>query len=262
MIDFKHIPASPPRPVSQLPGLKYSASFDKRGLFFVGSIVLVFCLFPVLIFFSGDKAMRLSFIEMKSASAEITQLKQSSKCDRESHSIHYRFMAQNGRMYYGSYTMCTDSPYSDLIVGDSIPVSYDPDDPSFNGIEGELGKNKPPFFIFAFFPLMAMMFFVPSLFPNLKQVRKARSIFRKGHISQGEIVFVKRRKSVTPFEFKSSPGMEVFYQFTDDKGNRIESHMSMDNDWLVNRWAIGSGITVSYIKGKPQKSIILDGFYR
>lgn len=262
MFDFKDIPEKPPRSIALLPGLKYASLFDKWTLLLLIVIILMVAIFPIMMFLSMEKSMRLPFIEMEKADGIVNEIMDDSKCDRKSVAIHYYFMTKENRTYYGKYVTCQGSKYSTLKVGDSIPIVYDPKDSSFNGIEGELGKNDPPFIIFLFFPLFFLFIFAPMLMPNLKQVRNARSIFKNGIIIKGEIIFIGRKKLMSPFNFKGLTSMEVFYRFNTLDGKIIEAKTPTNNEWLTNKFEIGSTITVSYIEKKPKKSIILEFYYR
>lgn len=262
MFDFKDIPERPPRSFSLLPGLKYSTILDKSMIFPIILIALIIGIFPIVMFLSIDKNFRLPFVHMEKADGNVTEIVDNSKCDRQSVSIHYQFLTNENRTYYGKYFSCKGNLYSSLRVGDSLPIVYDPKDPSFNGIEGELGKNDPPLFIFIFFPLIFLLVFAPMIMPNIKQIKDARSIFKKGLITKGEIIFIRRKKHTNMFNFKFLTSMEIFFRFGTANGDTLESKVTNDNDWLANKLEIGSSVTVAYMEKKPQKNIILDFYYR
>ncbi len=140
MFDFKDIPHRPPRSVSLLSGLKYSAILDKSVIFPIILIALMVVIFPVVMFLTMEKSFRLPFLQMEKADGSVTEVIDNSKSDRQSISIHYQFVTNENRTFYGKYVSCQDNLYSSLKVGDSIPIEYDPNDPSFNGVEGEIGK--------------------------------------------------------------------------------------------------------------------------
>ena len=98
--------------------------------------------------------------------------------------------------------------------------------------------------------------------PNIKQIFKARSIFKEGQITEGEIVFIGRKKFSIASNFKAGSNLEVFFSFEIKTGKRIESMISTDSDWLVCKLEGGSPVTVAYLEAKPKISIILDFYYR
>ena len=156
MFEFKDIPEAPPRSISLLSGLKYFGIFDKSAIVSIIFLGLMVGIFPRVMFLTMEKSFRLPFVQMEKADGSVSKIVDDSKCDRQSLSIHYQFFTNDDRTYYGKYVSCRDNLYSTLKVGDRIPVVYDPKDPSFNGIEGEIGKNDPPFFIIIFFPLFLL----------------------------------------------------------------------------------------------------------
>lgn len=262
MFDFKDMPERPPRSISLLAGLKYSAIFDKSMIFPIIFIALIIGIFPVVMLLSIEKSFRLPFVHMEKADGSVTEIVDNSKCDRRSISIHYQFLTNQNYTYYGKYVSCQGNLYSSLKVGGSLPIVYDPKDPSFNGIDGELGKNDPPLFMFIFFPLIFLLIFTPLVIPNIKQIKDARSIFKKGVIAKGEIIFIRRKRPTNMFNLKLLTNMEVFFRFSTVNGETLESKVTTDNDWLSNKLEIGSSVTVAYMEKKPKKNIVLDFYYR
>ncbi len=262
MFDFKDIPPRPPRSPSLLSGLNYSAILDKSFIGLMIFLLLLMGLFLVAMIFTADKDLRLPFIKMEKAGGMVIEIVDNTKCNKSSVAIHYQFTTESKRTYYGDYVACRDDLYSSLSIGDSIPIVYDPGDPSFNGIEGVMGRNNPPLFMILLLPLFFMLLFIPMFLPNIKQVIVARSIFKKGLITSGEILFIGRKKHAAYYNFKGLGGLEVFYRFQIRSGETIECKVTMDNDWLANKLDIGHPVTVCYIEGKPERSFILDFFYR
>jgi hypothetical protein len=262
LFDFNEISKNPPRSISLLSGLKLSGALDNTTVLFVLLFAIIIGLFPVAMIFSMDKEIRLPFIEMEKAEGKVIELLDNSRCDKPSTTIHYEFKTSNDRSYYGDYLACNKNLYSSLSVGDNLPIIFDPKDPSFNGIEGELGKNQPPVIIFMLFPLMFLLIFFPMFLPSIKQIIAARSIFKKGQITTGEIVFIGRKKFSSAINFKGITSLEIFYSYKTNKGERVESKISTDNDWLACKLEVGSPVTVAYMQSKPKRSIILDFYYR
>jgi len=260
LFEFKSIPEKPPRPISFLPGLKYSAIFDKSIIFQIIFIGLLIGIFPAALLLSAEKSFRLPFLEMEKAEGKVIEVMDNSKCNKSSISIHYQFITKAGRTYYGKYVSYQGNLYSMLKVGDILPIVYDLNDPGFNGIESEIGKGAPPFFVVIFLIFFILIFVL--IFPyKIKQFHDARSISKKGFITKGEIVFIRREKIVYPRNSVSGD-LEVFYRFHTVAGELIEAKQETDNIWLVNKLDTGSPVTISYLENKPQKSIILDFYYR
>jgi hypothetical protein len=262
LFDFDDISMEPPRSVSLLSGLKLSEVFNKTTVIFIILLVLLMGFIPVTMIFTMEKEARLPFIEMQKAEGKVIKLLDNSQCDKPSMSVYYEFKTNNGRSYYGDYKPCNRNLYSSLIVGNSVPIIYDPKDPSFNGIEGELGKGQPPTVIFILFPLMFLLMFFPMFLPSLKQIISARSIFKKGQITEGEIVFIGRKKMPAAISFKGIASLEVYYSYKTIKGEKIESKIYTDNDWLACKLGVGSPVTIVYMERKPKKSFVLDFYYR
>lgn len=263
MFDFKDIPEKPPRSVSLLPGLKYSIVLNKPMIFSIIFFVLMIGIFPVIMILSVEEGFLLPFIHMEKTEGSITKIIDNSKCDRESISIHYRFLTNQNRIYYGEYIFYRSNLYSSLKIGDNLPVIYNPRDPSFNGIEGEMGKDSSPILIFILFLLIFLFIFSSVLMPNIKQIKAARSVFKNGIITKGEIIFIRRKKPTNIFDAtKRLANMEVFFLFCTENGERLESKITTDNDWLSNKLEIGSSVSVVYMERKPQKNIILEFYYR
>lgn len=99
--------------------------------------------------------------------------------------------------------------------------------------------------------------------PNIKQIKAARSIFKNGLIANGEIIFIRRKKPTNIFNAtKFLTNMEIFFRFSTKNGEKLESKITTDNDWLSSKLEIGSPVTVAYMEKRPQKNIILEFYYR
>jgi hypothetical protein len=257
----RDIPRTPPRPISLLPGLSYRAMADKSVAFPVSLFALFFLIVPLMTFLV-DKRARLAFIDMKQADAEIIDLIGPSECDRNRKELHYAFRTAGGRSYYGEASVCKGSVYFNIQKGDSIPIIFDPHEPSFNGIEGILGRDEPPLLIFIVFPVFFLLILVPFFWPSIRQHHKSRNIFGKGIITEGAIVFVKRKGGSSFFHFAPFTKFQIFYKYRLENGSLIESNMLSDNDWIVNRLDVGSAVHVAYIETKPRDSVILDFYLR
>lgn len=259
MFEFKDIPAKPPRSLKLLPGLNCSSMLDKSDLFSMAFICLIILVIPISMLLTIQKSSRLPFINMTKADGIVREMIADSDCNKKKLIIHYQFKTMGNRTHYGEYTVSNTSVYSSLNVGDSLPIIYNPKDPGFNGIEGELGKNEPSFFPFISILFIIVLIITAVQMPNIMQFLKARSIFKKGIITNGRIVFVSRKKLLG--NNKGLSNQIVSYRFETLDGKTIDAKMPTDNDWLTSKLEIGSSVTVVYIEGKPKKSIILDFYY-
>ena len=263
MFNLKDFPENPPRAVSLLSGLNYSIVLNKSMIFSVISFALIIGIFLTIMILSAQEGFLLPFIHMEKVEGSIIEVIDNSKCDRQSISIHYRFLTNQNRTYYGEDIFYRSNLYSSLKVGDSLPILYDPTDPSFNGIEGEIGKDSSPIWIFIIILLIFLSMFASILMPNIKQVKAARSVFKNGLIANGEIIFIRRKKPTNIFNTtKFLTNMEIFFRFSTKNGEKLESKITTDNDWLSSKLEIGSSVTVAYMEKRPQKNIILEFYYR
>ena len=258
---LRGIPPTPPRPLSLLPGLSYRSVIGKSFIFPILFFALCF-LMILLMIFSVDKEARLPFIDMEQAAAQVIHVSESSKCNSNSKELHYSFHTSEGRTYYGETTVCEGSVYFNIEKGDMIPIVYDPDQPSFNGIEGIIGRNQPPIAIFFMFPFLFLLIFLPLFWPDIKQHNNARKIFKKGIIAKGKVVFIKRKGGTSFFYFWPFTKFQIFYRYRSQDGSLVESSVISDNDWIVNKLDFGSTVQIAFLETKPKKSIILDCYVR
>jgi hypothetical protein len=254
LFDFSEFQKDPPRQIPLLQGLKYSTIIKGDLIPFI-IFILIVCIIPVFMILS-KKESRLPFIDMAKIDGLVTKVSVINNQDKDI-LINYSFNILNNRTYYGKSKIKADSEYSSLNVGGYLPIVFDPKDPVFNGIEGVMGKDNP-LKIIMIFPLIGSMIVLFLIYP-LFHIKKSRSIFKKGIITNGEIVYI---KDIPDNLNKGLTGMYVYFRFKCLDGSSIESNFQSKNYWLLNQFKIGSPITVAYLEKKPKKNIILDCFYR
>jgi len=244
-----------------LPGLKYISILSKQAAIPLIFVFFFTSIFPVMII-SADKNSRMFFHKMSRAEAKIMAVSQTDECGHYRKEMHYTFKTDDRKTYYGKWASTKDSPYWHTKDGDTVPVIYDPSDPSFNGIDGELGKNSPPFIIVFIFPLFFILICSGAFTPVLCRLKSARKIFKIGRVTKGRVVFVKRR-GLSSFPYFPTPStLQLFFEFQKENGETVEASMVTDNDWFLSKLETGDPVTVAYISGKPKNSIVVDCFFR
>jgi len=255
-----NIPATGPRPISMLPGLKQKVFFNKTTLFPIFFFLAIISLFFVSIL--SDNNLRASFSDMKAVEAKVASIELKSGDECGSKSVNYSFITPDNKTFYGVETVKKGSAYYNLQQGNAVPVKYNPQDPMFNTISAKSGNNRGLIFI----PLMMCLFMVAILValmgPVIKPILEGRKIFSKGVITKAEVLFIRPSPINTMFANFQRQDYLVFYRFRNSSGNVIESSTATNNSWIFNRLNPGDTVRVAYLEDKPGKSIILECFVR
>lgn len=288
-----HVPPEPPRQIGDLPGLSLKRII--RGLWFIPAFFLAFSIIlPGSIFFSDD--MRASRIPLKQAHGKILatgwsaynterapssgpnttaalgdgrEIPTSLKFPQPRNTpgpqsyrapaIQYVFRVPGGSTYYGSAFVSEISRYKGLKTGAPLPISYDPKDPTFNGLAGEFGKNDFPVALLFVFPLFAVVFTFPMFLIPVRPLFPMRRVYRRGLLTTGKIVFVTPGTPPSPYQLQAGRAF-VSYTFQNESGETIRGRQSCDNQWLLNKLDPGSEITVVYLPRGRHKSLFLEPF--
>jgi hypothetical protein len=260
---LKGISPNPPRSIDALPGLRWKTVFDRLSLVPL-LIVPIFLLLPIMILFSIPN-MRLQFKHKAHVQGVVTMVNNPSADGQPRRMLDYSFETMAHQHYRGEQTVHEHSPYFSVQVGDPVPIVYAENQPSLNDIDGASGQDDPPLAIFAILPFFFFVFFIvfvaPMLLPNLQLLMQARKVFKRGMIVDAEIVFIKKRANANGFHPRSSK-CEIYYSYKTSRGQLVESKTTCDNDWLVNKFDVGSPIHIAYLENQPQKSMILEAFIR
>lgn len=254
------IPRRPPRQVSDLPGLKWTSISSRTGLAFPIALVIFFCLFPLIVLYSEPSA-RLAYGHTEVADGRVVSVA-ASGCHGDGQSVTYAFTSRNTVEYRGTASVCSGSPYSDLAPGQAIPIKYLVADPSNNAIAGVMEGNQPPLAFFFLFPFMALLFIGPLFLPQVRELARARRIFRKGEIVQGKVVFVKRRSASSWPGWPGTSSTDIFVSYRLPSGATAEAKAWCNNDWLLNNLPPGAEVNIAVMAEKPKEAVLIEAFVR
>ena len=177
--------------------------------------------------------------------------------------LKFSFRARQGVTFYGSQVVQNNTPFALLKKGAPLPIVYDSQEPSFNGVDGVLGRNDFPIVLLFALPLVglfyALMFGWPFFIP-LRQTMRARSIYKQGELTVGRVDFVKKKGAVFGAYTLPNQSTEVLYHFDDTDGKTHRSRQKCDNDWLLQKLDVGSQLQIVYLAQKPERCIFLEAF--
>jgi len=259
---FAQVPSHPPRPLDALPGLRFSKAISRSALL----LPLVFVGFFILIPFSiavSDPTMRLALGPTRTAQGKVLSVVNVSACRREgAHRIAYAFSPEPGREVRGTATLCEESPYYSIGAGDSIEVEYATGNPAINAMRSGARDDSPPFFLIFLMPLFILAMFSPMFVPQIRELLRARRLFRKGNLSVGTVVFVKRRTSAAWPGWPGNSSADVYVKYCPAGGESREATAWCPNDWLVYNLVPGATVHLAYTEGKPDRVALLEAFLR
>ena len=256
------IPAVPPRQVSLLPGLSKKNAVPRSTIAFV----LLFCLIPVLfilMMFLDPSGPMSEFKRSQGVEAKVLDVVSNSDGECEYKTIHYSFETKDRKTFYGQASAKKGSTYYPVEKGGVIPVKYDPSVPSESDIDRGSNNSAFLFIPMCFFLLILPAFFIGAILPGVKSHLLARRIFSKGHLTQGEVVFVKSGQT-NPLmnNMLKSQTFQVFFKYRNKTGETLESSVKTDNGWLINQLKAGDLVHVVYMENKPSNAILLECYIR
>lgn len=257
--ELANLPVNPPRSPDLLPGLRIRSAVSRANLFFTLFLVLIFGLVSVTILYA-DPHERLALGSSKAISGNVASVTLSG-CHGSGHIINYTFEPPGTIRYLGSLTTCSGSAFYELKPGDDISVKYLVSDPSVNAVIGSAGTNAPPDFGLFMFPLFTLIALVALTSP-LRQIFKARKIFRRGTITKGSVLFVKRRVNSAMARWPSMASAEVYIKYLLPSGAATEGRVSCANDWLLAQLAPGTAVNIAVNPRKPGDIVLLDAYIR
>ncbi|MBS0365508.1 MAG: hypothetical protein JSR67_06780 [Proteobacteria bacterium] len=258
--EFASVPANPPR-TGMLPGMRIKSAIPRSTLVLLLALVALFALMP-LSMLSMDPRARLQFGPSATAQGRVLSLADASGCrGSDARSIVYSFSSEPGKEFRGVAVVCDGAPYYSVSVGDTIPVRYLERDPAVNNIAGG-GSNEPPIFLFMIFPLLFVLIFSPLYFPQLREVMRARKLYKRGTLIQGQVVFVTKRNTATWPGWPGSSTADVYVSYPSQSGARTETVVWCANDWLINQLVPGAPVHVLLPPGGSTKGALLEAFIR
>jgi hypothetical protein len=250
----------PPR-IGVLPGMHFRYAVPASTRIMLIAFVIFFGAFPLSIMSTDPKA-KLEFGPSRTSEGHVVSTTDSSGCrDSRGRRIVYSFLADGGQEFRGTSMPCEDSPYHSAQVGDKIEIRYLVRDPAVNDVAGS-ESNQPPIFVFAFFPMFFLLFLSPLYLPQIREVMRARRLYKKGTLADGRVIFVKKRGGATWPGWPGSGSADVYVAYQIPGGGRAESVAWCSNDWLVNQLSPGTPVRILLSGKKSQRGVLLEAFVR
>lgn len=258
--ELASVPKQPPR-TGVLPGMRFGAAIPRATLILLLAFVLLFATLPLSIMNADPKA-KLALGPSATTQGRVLAATDVSGCrGSASRRIVYAFSAQSGSEFRGAVIACEESSYYSAQAGDKIPIRYLTRDPAVNAVAGT-DQNEPPVFLFMIFPLFFLLMFGPLYFPQLREVMRARQLYKKGTLAQGKVVFVRRRSSGTWPGWPGSSSADVYVSYQLPSGEVLETVAWCANDWLINQLSPGSTVHVLLPSKKSSRGALLEAYIR
>jgi hypothetical protein len=255
------IPANPPR-TGVLPGMRFSAAVPRSTLILLIVLVLLFGLFP-LSMISADPKAKLAIGPSSISEGRVLSVADVSACrDSAARRIVYTFSAGSGNEFRGASVLCEESAYYSAQAGDRIQVRYLRRDPAVNAVAGTEAEDAPPLIFFVFFPFFFLLVLSPLYLPQFREVMRARQLYRKGVLVEGQVVFVKRRSGVTWPGWPGSTTADVYVAYETPDGGRAETIVGCSNDWVVNQLSAGSSVHILLGGDRSKRGALVEAFIR
>jgi len=255
------IPSNPPR-TGVLPGMRLGAAVPRSTLLLLLVFAAFFAFFPLAIM-SSDPKMRLSLGPSQTTEGRVLALSQVSACRGASaRRVVYTFASQSGSEFRGASIACEGSLYYSAQVGDKIEIRYLTRDPAVNAIVGTDSGNEPPMALLVIFPLFFGLALSPLYLPQLREVLRARRLYRSGVLASGRVVFVKRRNFGTWPGWPGNTSADVYVAYQSSSGARAEAIVSCTNDWLLNQLSPGATVHVLLPADRSGRGALLETFIR
>jgi hypothetical protein len=255
------IPSDPPR-TGVLPGMRLGSAVPRSTLLVLLMFAVFFAFFPLAIM-SSDPKMKLSLGPSQTTQGRVVALSQVSGCRGSgARRVVYTFASRSGSEFRGAAIVCEDSPYYSAQDGDRIEIRYLTRDPTLNAIAGTDSGNEPPLALFAIFPLFFVLALSPLYLPQLREVLRARRLYRSGVLASGKVVFVKRRNFGTWPGWPGTTSADVYVAYQRSSGGRAEAIVSCANDWLLNQLSPGAAVHILVPADRSGRGVLLEAFIR
>ena len=255
------IPSNPPR-TGVLPGMRLSTAVPRSTLLLLLAFVVFFANFPLAIM-SSDPKMKLSLGPSRTTEGRVLDVSQVSGCRGSSaRRIVYAFSSQSGTEFRGVSMVCGGSAYYSAQVGDRIEIRYLTRDPALNAIAGADSGDEPPLALFTIFPLFFVLLLSPLYLPQLREVLRARRLYKSGVLAPGKVVFVKRRNAATWPGWPGGASADVYVAYQPSTGGRSESIVWCTNDWLLYQLSPGATVHILLPADRSGRGALLEAFIR
>jgi hypothetical protein len=255
------IPTQPPR-TGVLPGMRIGAAVPKSTLLLLLAFFVLITALPLSII-STDPKMRLGIGPSGMAQGRVLATATVSSCrNSAAHRIIYSFSPQSGNEFRGAGLLCEVSPYYSAQADDKIEIRYLKRDPAVNSIAGTASDNEPPIFIFLLFPFFFLLLLSALFLPQIREVMYARRLYRAAVLTEGKVVFVKKRSGVNWPGWPGSSTAEVYVAHQLPSGGRAEAIVRCTNDWLVNQLVPGATVHILLPRDKSKRGALLQEYIR
>jgi hypothetical protein len=259
--EFAKLPAEAPRRLDALPGLRLRGSIPRAALIVPLFFVMFLVVMPLSLMRS-DPAMRLATGPTESAQGQVLSNTGSAACrDESAHRVVYSFETPVGE-YRGTANLCATSPDYSVRPGDRIAVRYLKGDPAVNAPQSQRQQEPPPRIFFLFMPFFFLAIFAGLYWPSIREILKARRLFKNGKLTVAKVVFVKKRGLGFWPGLPLSSSSEVYVKFATPLGATREGIATCQNDWLLNQLPPGAGVHIAYSDDASTNVALLDAYVR
>jgi len=112
------------------------------------------------------------------------------------------------------------------------------------------------------FPLFFLLVFSPMYFPQIREVMRARKLYKYGAVVQGKVIFVKKRNAATWPGWPGSSTADVYVAYQLPSGGRAEIVVSCANEWLLNQLSPGTTVHLLIAQNRTARGALLEAFIR
>jgi hypothetical protein len=259
------IPALPPRSGS-LPGMRIGADLPRGALLLFAVFILFFAILPLSIL-GSEPGLRLRMGPSLERQGTVREVSDVPGCRNSgARRIIYTFQTDPGHELRGADNLCEESPYYSVRVSDAIMIRYLARDPSVNAVATP-HADEPPIAVFIFpffFPLVMLAVFSSLYLPQLRETWRARRLYKSGILTQGRVVFVKKRQNAffRGWNTWQNNYADVYVACQRPDGQTAEIITWSSNDWLLHQLAPGATVHVLHARNQSGRGVLLEEFIR
>jgi hypothetical protein len=231
--EIASIPTRPPRE-GLLPGMRFSAAIPLTTPILIIIFVAILSLTPILMMMNDPK-MRLELGPARTVEARVLTVRDVSGCNAGAHALTYSFSTPT-QEFRGTKVVCGRSAYYSVTPGDKVPVRYLSRDPALNTIADNDSQKLPLMMASLIFPLFFLIVFSFGYLPLIRELVRARHLYRTGIVAPATVVYVKKRSAFMNWSNRqSSPVSDVHVVYQTPSGGWTETVVLCTNDWLANQ---------------------------
>jgi hypothetical protein len=251
------LPATAPRTLESLPGLAIFSVVPKSVVFLPLLFLLIFLVVPLSIIRSDPQA-RLHWGGTREVQGTVVSATDTSCRGTAARRLVYTFTAAGRGEYRGTALVCQGALYYAVQNGDAIQLRYLAEDPAVNALRGA-PDNSPPMVFFLTMPLLVLALLAGVYAPQVREILRARRLIAQGQLTDGSILFIKRRTNLSRPSWQSGGIYDVHLEYSAG-GTRRAALAWCGNEWLVNQWTVGSKVHIAYLEQTPGKVAVLEAF--